>query len=288
MPVQTETPSAETALPAPPRSFEELRSEITRRYGELSARLQHIGRFLLDHPDDIAFMTVAQVAESAKAPPSGIVRFAQTFGFDGFSDLQQVFRDRLVARPASYRDRIRALTVARGAAAESVLEGFIDDDIASLAVLRDAQYAAKISHAADILAKAETVYLIARGRAFPVAFYLAYALSRLERRSQLLDGVGALDQHVAELIGPNDALIAVTFRPYTPLVVEAVAACAAREVPVVAFTDSPVSPVAGPARVLFEIVDRPERQFRSLVAGMCLSEALIVTLGQRLGVRGRE
>ena len=92
-----------------PRDFEELKSQIARRYGDLSGRLQQIAEFALHHPNDMALGTVAAIAERAGVQPSSIVRFANSFGFDGFSEMQQLFRLRLLAGAASYRDRIAAL-----------------------------------------------------------------------------------------------------------------------------------------------------------------------------------
>ena len=54
-----------------------------------------------------AFQTVAQVANEARVQPSTLVRFAKRFGFSGYSDLQQLFRLRLIEGERSFRDRTR-------------------------------------------------------------------------------------------------------------------------------------------------------------------------------------
>jgi DNA-binding MurR/RpiR family transcriptional regulator len=64
--------------------------------------------------------------------------------------------------------------------------------------------------------------------------------------------------------------------------VTAVEEAAARKVPVIAITDSPLSPLAASAKVCFEIAERRDRPFRSLVAPMCLAESLVVSLGHSL------
>src|SRR4051812_6074555 len=94
--------------------YEDLRNEIAARYGDLSNRLQQIARFALDNPDDMALKTIAVIAEQAGVPPSAMIRFAKAFGFEGFSDMQRVFRSRLVDRAPRYRDRIRDMQAAAG------------------------------------------------------------------------------------------------------------------------------------------------------------------------------
>ncbi len=102
MPTHTSTPPRET--------YEALRAEIARRHPRFSDRLRQIAEFALDHPTEMALGTVAEVAERAGVQPSAIVRFARALGFGGFTEMQQVFRSRLVASIApSYKDRIAGL-----------------------------------------------------------------------------------------------------------------------------------------------------------------------------------
>ncbi|HEU5320337.1 MAG TPA: MurR/RpiR family transcriptional regulator, partial [Methylomirabilota bacterium] len=123
-------------------TYEALRAAIARAYPELSRQLQHIARFATEHPNDMALETVATIAGRAAVPPSSLVRFAQALGFDGFSDMQQVFRSRLVERSLSYRERIARLTrdgAAGGPPAPAdVLARFVDEAVTGLRHMADA------------------------------------------------------------------------------------------------------------------------------------------------------
>src|SRR5262245_5514994 len=91
----------------PAMGYDELRSAIAAKHRELSGRLQQIAEFVLDHPTDVALGTVAEIAQRAGVPPSAIVRFANALGFGGFTEMQQIFRSRLVAGVApSYKARL--------------------------------------------------------------------------------------------------------------------------------------------------------------------------------------
>ncbi len=268
-----------------PDTYEALKAAIAARYPTLSRQLQKIARFALDNPNELALETVTTIAGRAEVQPSSMIRFAQAMGYDGFSTMQQVFRWNLVARAPSYRARIQGLRQERGAVGEdegSVIGDFVDDGIASLEFLRDHTSRERLAEAVETLAAAEEIYLLAQGRAFPVAFYLSYALSRLERRCHLLDGVGGLLRQQADLATPKDAVIAVSFQPYSPLVVDIVTERSEKGVPIVAITDSPLSPMALEARVAFVIKDSQQRRFRSLVAPMCLAQTLVVSLGHHM------
>ena len=77
-------------------------------------------------------------------------------------------------------------------------------------------------------------------------------------------------------------MLAVSFQTYSPDVVECVRERKSAGVPIVAITDSPLSPLAGLADACFEIEEGKEHPFRSLVAPMCLAQSLVVSLGHRL------
>jgi DNA-binding MurR/RpiR family transcriptional regulator len=119
-------------------------------------------------------------------------------------------------------------------------------------------------------------------RSFPVAYYIAYALNQLELEAHLLDSVGGMLKEPARQIGPKDALIVISFKNYTPEVVEVAQACHARKVPVIAITDNALSPLARAAKVCFQIEEKTSKPFRMLVAPMCLAQALVVALGEQI------
>ena len=268
-----------------PATYEALEETIAARYPSLSPQLQRISRFALEYPNEVALETVANLAGRAAVQPSSMVRFAQALGYDGFSDMQQVFRSHLVNRSDTYRERIEQLQK-KGEGGEqngaTTLAGFVTEGMESLALLRDSVSIPDLNKAIRLLARADDIYVLAERRAFPVAFYLSYALSRLEQRAHLLDGVGGTLRQQAALVRKSDATIAVSFPPYSPQVAEIVAEQHSRGVPTVAMSDSPVSPVALEADIVFPIKLQSERPFRSLVAPMCLAQTLVVALGYRL------
>ncbi|WP_159013130.1 MurR/RpiR family transcriptional regulator, partial [Acidisoma sp. S159] len=73
-----------------------------------------------------------------------------------------------------------------------------------------------------------------------------------------------------------------SFRFYANEVVNVVEETAGRGVPVVAISDSTLSPLAKNARVLFAVPEHEYTFSRSLAAPMCLAQSLIVALASRL------
>ena len=274
-----------------PTTFNELKDAIAENYPTLSRQLQKIARFVLEYPEDMALETVAVIAGRASVQPSSMIRFAQALGFDGFSDMQQVFRMVLVTRPGNYRDRIETLrrqSEVDGADPAAVLADSVEESIHALQLLGENTSTEDLDRAIELLTDANDIYVLAERRAFPVAFYLTYAIGRLERTVHLLDGIGGMLDQQAKNIKPQDTIIVISFPPYSPSVVEMLAEQNQRGVTTVSITDSAVSPIAMEATVTFGIKQQEERAFRSLVAPMCLAQSLVVGLGHRLVARNHK
>ena len=242
-----------------------------------------IAEFALDHPTDMALGTVAEVAERAKVQPSAIVRFARALGYGGFTEMQQVFRSRLVASVApSYKERIAGLRrdgrFRDANNPRAVLARFASEGMVSLESLQDGVREKDLARAIALLGAAQTIYVLGLGGSFPVAAHLTYVLRKLGRRVPLLDGLGSALGEQAAAATPQDALIAISFKTYNPDTVRLFPELVARGVPAVAITDSLLSPIVEGADVVFEIPDMPEAALRTMVAPMCLAQSLAVGL----------
>jgi DNA-binding MurR/RpiR family transcriptional regulator len=266
----------------PALNYEELKTVITRSYPDLSGHLKRIARFTLEHPNDLALGTVAAVAKSANVQPSAVIRFANALGYSGFSEMQRIFRSDLLERSDNYRERIMQM---RGQRADGdknpagVLHQLVSDAVGDLGKMEESIASADIAAAAELIATCPRIFLFAQRRSFPIVSYLGYALSRLELRTHLLDGVGGLLKESLGAISPGDALIVASFLSYAPEVIDAAARAHDAGIAVIAITDWPLSPLKNSARICLEVPLDSTRAFRSLVAPMCLAQTLVVQAG---------
>lgn len=266
----------------PPRDFETLKALLLESRQSLPPRLIQIAAFALENPDEVALGTAASIAAQASVQPSTLIRFAKRLGYSGFSDLQAVFRSELRSSWPDYRERLARVQRARAAGEpHPLLSGFAESAMVSLERLMAQASEEEIGRAAEILAGAEVIYLLGMRRAFPVALYLAYALGKLGIRAVLVDHVAGLGPEQLTEAGKRDALIAISFTPYTPMTVDLTDRLAERGVPVIALTDSPFSPLSPRATVTFEIPEADFAGFRSLAATLCVAMALGVATAAR-------
>lgn len=269
----------------PPETYEDLIALIHDRYDVMSKSYQKIALYLTQNPNDVAVLSVNAIGAKCGIHASSFVRYAQSLGYRGFKELQAVFQRRLTTAAPGFDARVRALEAELGGAREGEI-GFLADlvarDLASLQELLANTEPDRLARAADLLEAADTVYLIGQLRSAPVVELLRYVLTMLGKRTVLLDASGGLATHMAKVARPKDVLFVVSFRFYATEVVNVAEETARRGVPILALTDSTLSPYSKLAQVLFAVPEHEYTFSRSLAAPMCLAQALCVALAARL------
>lgn len=263
-------------------NLSELQQQIRDRYDDLSKRLQQVSRYVLDNTNSVAFDTVATVAERAGVPPSTLIRFANAFNFSGFNEMKQLFRMNLVEETASYTDRARLF---REMESEDIpetpfdiLQEFSRSNAQALQQLAARTKPEMLEQAVALLANAETIYVVGLRRSFSVAAYLTYALSHLECRPVLLDGMGGMFREQVSRITGRDILVSISFSPYaeeTVMVSEIAANAGAQQIVI---TDSQISPLATFSDLCFVVKEAQLDAFRSQSASLCLVQSLMIAL----------
>lgn len=265
-----------------PRDFESLRSTIIERKSAMPKRLAQVAAFALNNPDEIAFGTTASIAAASEVQPSTLVRLAHHLGYEGFSDLQSIFRERLRDRTMSYEERLVTLEQS-GAEDEdaSILSGFLSAASQSINRLAATVETEAFAKSVDILAAADTIYLIAKRRSYPLTAHMTYAFSKLKVRHQIVASPNGVDPELVQFATPKDAAIAASFSPYAAESLTQAQELADRGIPVIAITDSAFSPLAACATHWFEVAEADFAGFRSLSASMALIMAFPVAIAER-------
>lgn len=267
----------------PPGTYQEFAQALGGVSASLSPQQRVIAQFVLANPDDVALGTAATVADAAGVQPSALVRFANVMHLSGFSELQRLCRDRLLARAGTYRERIGAMKTRKGGArGEDVLPSLVAAGVDDLQHLEQSVSQDVLRKAAQAIVKGRCVHVLAQRRAFPVAAYLAYALAQLELRVQLHDGVGGMLNESLRTLETNDVLLVTSFQNYSADVINAARQAHRQDIAVIAITDTPMSPLAACAIACLQTGNGHATPVRSLVSAMCLAQALVISAGQSL------
>lgn len=262
-----------------PQSYEELRAVLSSGTVRLPKKLRQVAVFVWQHPTIVALGTVTSVASQAGVQPSTLVRFAQTFGYSGFSDLQNIFKAHLADGGRGWRNPASGDDAACGEAT-LLVDGFVNSSMASLAGVRDRLDISNFESVARTLASANLIYVIGSKRAFCLASYASLALSNLGIRNFALDNVGSTAFELLRCATASDAVLAISFTPYNSITPELAASAAQRGVPIVSLTDSAFSPLTAISKTYLEVVEEEFSGFKSLSATLAVAMALVLRVAQ--------
>lgn len=274
----TMDPYDDDALPAP-QTFDGLRQRIRDRFASLSPHLKRIARASLEEPNSFALNTTPVIAEALKVQPSTLIRFAKEFGYNGFSDMQRIFRQRLIEGAVSVRDKV--LDEGEPTSAddlEAMLKETVRANTQSLTRLVEACDLKALGEATQMLRSARHVYVAGLRRSRPIADYLVYGLIRAERAASHLDFAGGMAGPQTSTMKADDVLVAIAFTPYSTPVVEAVMDAHVSGRRIVALTDNEKSPLAHSADVVLTIEHDSAHRYQPISGAIALVQTLIVAV----------
>lgn len=262
------------------------KDELLERFASLSPTLQRAARFVVDHPNEVVIASMRALAGRAGAQPATLVRLAQQLGYAGWPELKSAFAQELGLHSTGYGVRAKSLAArGRGADLLSEMFGAQRHNLAST----ESMCSESLRGAASLLKKAKAVHAAGFRASFPVAHAFVYGYRLFRDSVHLVDGHGGGLEMQLRPIARNDAVLVVSFSPYSReslAVLEAARVAGAR---IVALTDSRASPHALAADVPLLFSTASPSFFPSVVAGLAVSEALLELLvaGAGAGVARR-
>lgn len=278
---------------AKPGAVDALLGRIAQEYDKLPRQLQAIASYLEQERSNIMVQRIGEVAEGCQVHPSAVVRFAQRFGYSGFSQMQALFRSdytEAAAPSRSYQQRIRRV-IADGDAGigpSDMALRFIEACRAGLDELGDQFERSQFDAAVELLLRADTIYVVAVRRTFSIASYIAYALQHTAKRVQLISGLGGMYREQIRSIGRRDVLIAISYPPYGKETIYCSRVAHQHKAKVLAITDSALGALGRDATVTLKVSEGSAFAFRSLTSTICLCQALFVALAYKLELKVEE
>lgn len=239
---------------------------------ELTPTERRIAEAVLAEPTLLAFGTVSDLASRVGTSRPTIVRFANTLGFKGYTQLQRHVRIDLSHQLARPSERIRHENEI-DLPARAAIDGAITS-------VFDALDGERIAELANPVIQAENVWVLSgeTSQAGAHAFHSGLSMVR--------PGVRSLEEHSygTDLsdAGPRDTAVVFDFFRYRRQVATATRVFAEAGVTIVAITDSPLSPLVELADAWCEIEVPAIGPFDSSVPVVALAELLVSQVAKGL------
>lgn len=276
---------------APRGDVEALLETISRDYSSLSRQLAKIAVFIEKNHESLGLCKIKDIAERCDVQPSAVIRFAHRFGFDGFSDMQAIFKAQLsrkVAFETPYQDRIREVLNTRQGAfgCGEIIRQSTQRSAEELLALGSEPNLKEIEAVVARLVASEKIWIAGMRRTYPVASYLTYALQHVRSNAVQVTNTGGMYRSQIRCMQKEDVLILFSYEPYAEETLDIARFAAERGAAIVAVTDSQMGPYAQLADYLLLIREQPVFGFRSLVSSMALAHAIFVTFAYRAELAG--
>ncbi|GGK22500.1 MurR/RpiR family transcriptional regulator [Salinarimonas ramus] len=263
---------------------------IRARYDALPPQLKAAARFVLENPREVALLSTREQAARAGVSPAALTRLAQRLDLDGYDALRRIHAEAL-REPTSdgFAGRAEALVADRESADDArFVAGFVGamgEDLASLAEPGSAE---ALAQAADAIVRARSLRCYGLRSSFAVAYAASYVMGIVGVRTELVDSPGGTGLDRLRDLSREDALLAVSVRPYARPVRQALAFARERGATTIAVTDDPVSPVARLADIVVRVRIETPSFFHAMTPAFSAVECLAALVARRMGAAAPE
>jgi len=263
-----------------------LNASIVEAFDLLPPQLQTAARYMLDRPDDVALLSMREQARRAGVPPATMTRLAKRLGLDGYDSVRELYAGAVragtlgFAGKAGVQVEVQAVHGERALAAE--MATLLSRQIAALA---EPAALDRLADAASRLHEARRVYCLGLRSCHAAAWHFHYMLSLLGDKTVMLDDAGGTGLDAIRDAGTADALLVASVEPYARATIEGARYAAGHGVPVVALTDSEVSPLAQIAANTILVATGSPSFFHTMTPLLAVAEILAALVAGRGGAK---
>ena len=240
----------------------------------LTGAQDRILEYLLSHPDNVAYMSSGQLAQTLGMSDATIVRFSQHIGFKGYMDLQRHIRQEIKAQlsvPQRLQKQPADITQTRDFL-KAVLKSDQENLVAAAQILSPDLFEQLVT---AIQSKQE-IWVLGLRSCYGAAHYFATNLRFLSRRVNLISlDAGTVWSQIQPGLNPDALLISISFPRYCRQTIEIAELFHDAGALIAAFTDSHVSPLAKLGNLVFPLPIWVDSFFESNVAVMSLFNAVL-------------
>ncbi len=258
-----------------PDSIQELISNVV---DDLTPTERRIARVVVEDPTLIAFGSVSDLASRVETSRPSIVRFANKLGFKGYTHLQGWVRRGVARQLSKPSERVRQGKASSASARQAIINAAVS--------AADALSDGRMRKHAGLVAEAENVWIISGESSRAGAHVLVSGLSMVRPHVKLIEH-HALGRDLCHA-GRADVAVVFDFARYRRSSILAARAMVGLGVPLIAVTDSALSPLAALTPHWCELKIPAIGPFDSSLPAVAAAELLIAEVVERLGDAARE
>jgi DNA-binding MurR/RpiR family transcriptional regulator len=261
-----------------------LNASIVEAFEILPPQLQAAARYMLDRPDDVALLSMREQARRAGVPAATMTRLAKRLGLEGSDQVRELYAGAVRTGSLGFAGKAGAQVEAQKLRGEKALACEMALTLSrQIGALADPAALGRLAEAAERLHDARRIYCLGLRSCHAAAWHFHYMLSLLGDKTVMLDDAGGTGLDAVRDAGTADVLLAASVEPYARATVEGAQYAAGRGVPVVALTDSAVSPLARIAAASILVATESPSFFHTMTPLLAVAEILAALVAGRGG-----
>ena len=256
-----------------------LAQQLAAARDRLSPKMMRVALFVEAHLADAGFMSTRELARAAGVSLATVVRFPRLLGYADFDAFRLAIRDHVNAQLSGV-ERLKRLPH-DDATVANLMQRIVDEDIHNLRRLVRSMADQPITAFVDALQGADRTLVLALRYVAPLGSYFAYSLNKIKPG---VEAHGLADSTLYDRIramGRRDLIVAIGFARYPRDLIDLLRYARALERPVIAITDSAMSPLVGLADTCVYAAGTIRDFVGSLAAPGALINCLVSELAQR-------
>ncbi|MER9026432.1 MurR/RpiR family transcriptional regulator [Mesorhizobium sp. M0815] len=257
-----------------------LHARIIERFDDMSEQLQRAARHILEQPQEVALVSMRELARNAGVQPSTMTRLAKFLGYSGYDDFRGEHAD--VIRISADGFAARALQRDEGGmTGEGLAHRMLQSLSTQITRVCEPDTLSRLGMMADRLGKARRIYVLGLRSCHSVAWHFHYVMTLLGEKTVHLDGPAGTSGDALIRASAEDVLLAISINPYSLQTLELAEVACEKGVGIVAITDSEVSPLVTIAELVVLVSTESQSFFHTLTPALAVSEVLCGLLAAR-------
>ena len=243
---------------------------------DLTPELRKAAAYVLENPNDVGVSSIREIAGAAQVKPNTFVRMARNFGFDGYDDFREPFREEIRRGGMNFPDRARWLqSLSRGGQFGKLYADMAASAISNIEETFSATDAKQLKAAADAIVRSRRAFILGVGVNQALARNFAYLADMAVDNIMAIPRDGSLAVDDISRATRRDVLIAITFKPYRAEIIDAVNLARELGLTIIGISDSPASPIVAGSQHGFVVQTDTPKFFTSITATCAFLETLM-------------
>ncbi|MDN7131182.1 MurR/RpiR family transcriptional regulator [Halomonas sp. MC140] len=258
-----------------------VREQIIAQYDAMSGQLQQAARYVLEYPDEVALVSMRELARHAAVQPATMTRLAKFLGMQGYDELRAHYAAALRRGNDGFATKVRPrdsedAEPRKSDIASQMLHGLS----AQIARLSEPDSLQRLEAVAERLGAARKVYVLGLRSCHSVAWHFHYVMSLLSDRSVHLDGPAGTGGDALIRATADDVVLVVSIKPYAAETLALAQLAKDMGLDILSITDSEVSPLVGMSTHTIFCATESYSFFHALTPALAVSEVLCTLLAE--------